>query len=127
MNFVGLLTFSAVLDFIIGLGLMLAPVQFVALYNVNLDAGSTTVARLLGVAFLQMGLITWMARGFSPTHTPAVATALSIGNLVGVVIALLNQFSGAVGPMGWSNVLIYGCFTVAFGMFVGSRGRSPAS
>lgn len=126
MSFVGLLTFSAVLDFILGIGLILAPVQFLALYNISLDAGGAALARLLGVFFLQMALVVWMARGFSPANTQPLATALSVGNAVGVLIALLNQILGGVGPMGWSNLLIFGFFAVAFGMFATSRSRNIA-
>src|SRR5687767_6289851 len=110
MTYRNVLTVSAILSFLFGLGFMLMPGQLVTLYNVELNDTGRFVAQLYGATLFGFGLLNWFAREFADaTVQRAVLTANVLTAALGFIFALLGQLGGVAGvnALGWSTVLLY--------------------
>jgi hypothetical protein len=108
----------AVVSLAFGIAFVLSPAPVLALYGVGTDATGMFMARLFGAALIQVGVVAWLAR--KDTDTPArraVQLGYTGGLAVGLVIALLGQFSGLFNALGWSTVAIYLLLGVGYGYF----------
>ena len=122
MAFKTLMTVAGVLGILFGIGFLLAPTPLLAQYGVQTDAAGVFVARLLGAALLELGLVFFLARRVEdPATMRAIAMGACIGELAGFWITLRIQLTGLVNSMGWSSVAIYGVLAVAFGRLAFGR------
>jgi hypothetical protein len=109
-----LIGIMALLSLIWGAGFMLVPMLFWSLYGLALDVGGVYMSRQLGVVFLMLGLILWLARKEkSPLTLQAMTIGLFSGNALGFVVALIGQFSARISMLGWVGIVTY--FLLAFG------------
>jgi len=109
---------NAVVAFLFGLSLILAPAQLLSLYGMTMDAAGILVARLFGASLIGYGLLTWLARNLVDDEVRrTIVTALFGGFAVGFVVSLIGQLSGVANALGWSTVALYGLFTAAYGYF----------
>ena len=113
------LAIAAVVAFLFGLAFILAPIQTMTMYGVNLDASGQYIARYLGSAFIGIACITWLARNADPKEKAAraVITGGFVMSLTGFVVALFDVFLGIGNSMVWSTVLIYLLLAFGFGNF----------
>jgi hypothetical protein len=110
-----LLAVNSVVALAFGIALLLAPVPFLALYGIAVPAGGILVARLFGAELIQVGLLVLLGRGVTePSVRRAIATAIPVGNALAFVASLLAQLAGTVNALGWSTVVVYLVFTVAY-------------
>jgi hypothetical protein len=109
------LTLSAVYLAIIGLALMLFPVQF-GRGAVPTDAAPELLAllRLLGGPFLGIAVLNW----FSRDADPAVLTPVLLANVVGFAAVTANDVygvgSGEAREIAKVFLVVHGLFTAAF-------------
>lgn len=118
MTYRNVLTVSAILSFIFGLGFMLMPGQLVTLYNVELNDAGRYIAQLYGLTLFGFGLLNWFARDFRDGSVQrAVLTANTLTAALGFVFSLLGQLGGVPGvnALGWSTVLLYLLLAAGFG------------
>ena len=106
-----------------GAAFLLMPDATPAMYEISgWNPGTTTIARLFGVELLYMTGALIAVRG---TTDPAVqrrfATMFCLGSLVATVLLVQAAVSGAVGPMMWSSVALYGFFAIAWGWIARRR------
>ena len=108
----------AIITVAFGIAFVLAPTPLLALYGVSTDAAGVLVARLLGAAFIQVGLVAWLARKDTDTLARrAIQQGYTGGLAVGLIIALMGQLAGAFNALGWSTVAIYLLLAVGYGYF----------
>ena len=76
------------------------------------------MGRLLGVAFVELAAVTWLARNANDsTARRAIVLAFLIGNTVGFVVALIGQLNNVIGVLGWSSVAIHLLLALGYGYF----------
>lgn len=121
------LSLSAILSVLFGLGFALAPAPTVAAYGFgDPTPGHLYAARWFGVYLIGAGTINWLARAAGPSDA---RRAIVGGNLVvaaaGLALGLAGVLQGTVNAFGWSTVVIY----VALGGLLArhASGREAAS
>lgn len=108
----------AIISSIFGLAFVIMPEISLAFYGINLSPGGISVVRLFGVALLEFALLSWFVRNAGESEARrAIILALCVGEVVGFIIALFGQLSGAVNVLGWSTVAIYLLLALGFGYF----------
>jgi len=116
----------AVVSAMFGLTFVFVPVKTLAIYGITLGPGGITIARLFGAALLEFAFLSWFERNMGESGTrKAIILALFIGEVIGFVVALFGQLSGAVNPLGWSTVVVYLLLAAAFGYFYFSKPNAP--
>ena len=118
MTYRNVLTVSAILSFLFGLGFMLMPGPLVALYGVEANDVGRYVGQLYGATLFGFGLLNWFARGFGEGSAQrAVLTANAVTAALGFIFSLIGQLGGVEGvnALGWSTVLIYLLLAAWFG------------
>ena len=119
---------AAVIDFIFGVPLLLAPSALPALYGASALQGTGIYnSMMLGATLLGLSVINWGAAAL----TPSGARFIVLGNLVGFGLslgaALYRQFvNPAAPPAGWFNVALFLVFTVLFA-WLWLHGRTAGS
>lgn len=76
-------------------------------------------ARLFGQAFILIAIVLFLARDTKdPITQKAVAAAVCIGDLAGLVLSLIAVLDGVTNALGWLTVALYAVLAVAFGVFL---------
>lgn len=114
-----LLVANAGVSLVYGLALLLAPSQLLALYGAHLDPVALMLARLFGAVTLTICLVAWLARNASRTDDTflALATALAVGDAIGIGVATHAAVTGVVNLWGWTTVVLYAGLTAGYGYF----------
>ena len=119
MKLGSLLTVTAALAALFGLGFTFMPTHTLALYALA-GAAPPTAAHLLaaqyfGISLLGIGVIDWAARHAAESDA---RRAIVLGNLVnaaaGLILGLLAVLQGTVNAFGWLTVIIYGLLLIGF-------------
>ena len=110
---------NAVVCLLFGLSFVLMPGATVAMYgDENMGGQFKYVAQLFGSILIAFGAISWFARNSDQSKArDAIVLSQTIGNTLGFLVALINQFGGAVNALNWSTVVIYLLFALGFGYF----------
>lgn len=114
-----LLIINAVVSLLFGLAFVFAPVQTISLYGNDAVGGQFKyVGQLFGSALLTFGVISWLARNLAESNArSAITLGFFFGDLVGFILALINQIGGVVNALNWSTVVIYLLLALGFGYF----------
>jgi hypothetical protein len=116
MKLRSLFTVSAIYQAIIGLGMMVAPLQF-GVGAIPADATPALIAfvRVFGGPLAGIALLNWMARNLGPS--PA-RDAIVLANIVGfgcvAAMDVWGVFSGGARPIAKVFLVIHLALTVAF-------------
>jgi len=117
---------AAVYGFLFGLPLLLAPEAMASMTGVTLDPQMAMQMRYMGVAFLGLGIIAWLARN---SDASKARDALSMGFFIFFVLSALTslyaQFTPAAMPTDWVYVLIQAL--IAAGFWVAGRANMSTS
>jgi hypothetical protein len=110
-----LLTISAALAFIFGLGFLLLPALTVGLFAVSLDPVGALMTRLYGAMHLALGAIDWLGRDL--VEAPA-RRAIATGNLVYFALAAILAagafFVGLASALILGNAAVFALLALAF-------------
>ena len=110
-------TLNAVVAVFFWLGFAIMPGTLVGFYGASLGVAGLYVANLLGAAYLGYGVLTWMARNSAESEARrAVVIGQFVTFLVGLVFALIAQFTGVVNALNWTTVIIMVFFAVGYGL-----------
>ncbi len=100
------------------LGLLLIPQTMLFLYGVTSTAGDRLLAQFFGVQLLMSGMATLLARDESSSGARnAITLSILISSAVGLIVSIGGTMSGTMNALGWSAVVIYGFFAIAFAYF----------
>ena len=117
---------AAVYGFLFGLPLLLAPEAMASMTGVTLDPQMAMQMRYMGVAFLGLGIIAWLARN---SDASKARDALSMGFFIFFVLSALTslyaQFTPAAMPTDWVYVVIQAL--IAAGFWVAGRANMSTS
>jgi len=113
-----LFTLNTIVGLLFALGFLIIPEQLISLYGAPTSPATVYVARLFGALILGFITILWFARNSEESEArSAIVTGGFVGWVIGLIAALIGQFSGAVNNLGWINVLIYFLFALDYGFF----------
>jgi hypothetical protein len=141
MRLTHLLTLNAILFIAFGIAFALYGPLMLAFFgvpeipenNVQLYWHVASFARLSGAALFGFGFLIWAVRSLADGHvTPqearrGVVFALLLGNLMGAIVAITQQSSVWLQPVGWAATAIFALLTVGYGYFMVSSGRLEAN
>ena len=114
-----LFTINTIVGLVFALGFLILPEQLISFYGASIEPATVYVARLFGALILGFITILWFARNSDESEARrAIVMGGFVGWVVGLIAALLGQFSGAVNNLGWVNVVIYFLFSLDFGYFL---------
>lgn len=99
-----------------GLGFALVPQPMLALYGItSVGAALALMGRYFGVALIAYAAAMWGYREIrSDSVQQTAARLLAAAQLCGLLLSLQAVLAGTVNALGWSTVVIYGFFTVAW-------------
>ncbi len=101
-----------------GIACAFFPAWSLRLYGLTPDPGAIWMTRLVGGSIL--GFATLMAYGrkaASAETRRAIALALIVQDIVGLLASLEIQLRGSVNALGWSNLVIYGLLALGYAWF----------
>jgi hypothetical protein len=109
--------------------LLAVPEDVLALYGMQPDAAARYMTRLVGASLVAIAALTWLAReAREGPALDALCGGLAIGNLAGLLVALLHQLTDPeINALGWSTVAIYACLFVAYAALWHGRAARSAS
>jgi hypothetical protein len=120
-----LILIMALLCLVWGVGFILFPAPFWALYGLTLDEGGVYMARQLGVVFGMLGLVLWLVRNYAVARAlRGIALGLCIGNALGFVVALYGQLTAGISVLGWLGVVTYLLLALGFGYYLAKPTRA---
>jgi len=122
MRFRTMMIIKAAVCLVFGVLILLAPALVYSLFGASLNEAGMFAARQYGASLIGILLLCWFARGAveSPVRR-AIVLGLFVYDALGLVVALLAQFTGVFGPLGWLIVLLYLLLTLGFGYFLPPR------
>lgn len=131
MKLSSVLVVSAIVSILFGIGFVAMPAAALAMYGVSLNTAGLFMTQLFGAALIEIGLVAWAVRyAADPGRQRGIALGFCVGTTIGFVVALQAVMGGVVNALGWSTVVLYGGFALAFGylrFFAGSTaGAAPA-
>lgn len=119
MSLKTLMVVKAVICIAFGLGFVVLPMTLGGWYGMSFEPAGEFFARLFGQAFILIALLLFLARNTKdPVAQRAVAAAVCVGDLVGLVVSLVAVLGGVTNALGWLTVALYGVLAVAFGVFL---------
>ena len=97
------------------LGCLLIPATMISWYGAESNIALVLMTRFYGAALSAIALITFNLKNseFNP-EVKSVVFALLIFNVVGAIVAIWGQVSNIFNTLGWSIVIIYVFFTIAY-------------
>jgi hypothetical protein len=113
-----LFVINAIVALMFGLGFLLAPAPLMAFYGATLNAPGVLMARFVGAEVLGHTILTWIARDSTASVARrAIVLALFTSWRALLIVGVLGQVTGVMNVLGWSNVILFLLFTVAYGYF----------
>lgn len=117
---------TAVYGFLLGLPLLFAPDAMAGMAGMTLDPQTSMQLRYMGVAFLGLGIIAWLARN---SDASKARDALSMGFFIFFVLSALTslyaQFTPAAMASNWAYVVVQALLAVGFWV-AGKAGMSTS-
>jgi hypothetical protein len=116
-------TFSTIWSVIyisFGLGLLIIPIQLMAIYGVTLDSNGTLMARITGAGLTAFALTFWLNRKIPASEKSWYNLLLTsfIYNIITIPLALMATLGGVMSSMGWLAVGLHIFLAATFGYFV---------
>jgi hypothetical protein len=97
--------FNAITALGYSVGLLVIPSTLLTLHGMSPDPSTILVARYVGVSFLGIGLVTWLARNSGAQD--AITLGLLICSIAGFLLSLQSTLTGQMNALGWLPVVIY--------------------
>jgi hypothetical protein len=109
MNRSAIMRASAVISFLFGIPLLIAPDVLVTLYGSSetLTRPGTYNSMLLGASLIAFGVANWVAAKVSYAEARAVVIGGLVFDLLGFAVALARQLMGVAPTTAWLNVAIF--------------------
>jgi hypothetical protein len=110
---------KAVVCLCLGVPILLLTVFTYSLFGASLNPAGVFAAREYGASLIGNMLLTWFARNAVDSDArQAIILALCVYDAIGLVITLIAQIGGVLGPLGWFAAVIYLFFAIGFGYFL---------
>ena len=100
-------TIAAIITFIMGLGITLAPATMLGNFGADANPASTHMARALGGSVLALAIMTWLARSSGPSKArSAIAVGLSVFFVLESIEDVRAMMAGILNPTAWISVAL---------------------
>jgi hypothetical protein len=109
-----LMTITAIIAFVFGLGFIIAPVASIGLYGNTLEGVGVFMTRYFGAALLGYAFLAWLNRNAA---SKGVQQGFFVAMVLGFVVALYDGIAGTHNALVWLNVVIYLLLAIGFGYF----------
>jgi len=119
------LSIAAVLAWLFGAALLVAPEPFYAPAGIQMTPMLATVAQAHGATLVGLGVIDWLARGAEKHGLVAVLTGNLVVQLLSLVVVLRTMALGA-GAAVAPGVVIHVVLGGLFALFLWKAKRQPA-
>jgi hypothetical protein len=117
-----ILNIAGIAASIFGLIYLIFPVQAIAMFGLTTNDAGILITRYFGGSFLSFGLVLYFVKvAIDPDEHRAIVRPLFLVSVIGLIVALLGQFSGIVNGLGWLVVLGFAAFAVGFGSHWGKN------
>jgi hypothetical protein len=114
-----LFSINLIISIFFGLTCSQLPHQLFKLYGLQLDEAGVWAARLVGGSILGYATLIWFGRGTASIDArKAIAIALLVQDVLGLMASLEIQFSGVMGWIGWSNPILNLLLSLGYAYFV---------
>lgn len=114
-----LFTVNLFLAIFFGLACALFPVWVVDLYGLQSNPASIWATRLVGGSILGFATLMWFGRRTeSADARRAIALALLVQDVVGLLASIEIQLGGVIHALGWSNLALYGFLSLGYAYFL---------
>ena len=108
MKFNTFMLIYAVVSLLFGIGFVLAPGLVLSVYGADADLSFRYIGQLFGAALISLGVLSWSVRSAGDSDVrKAVLSSLLVGEVIGFVLAVIGQITGALNVLGWSVVFVY--------------------
>jgi hypothetical protein len=108
-----------IIEFVFGIGFLIAPGRMLDPFGVFLSATAATFTRLFGSSLISISIILWFGRRSDQTLLKrGVVYSLFVFYLVSTIILLLTEFAGLMNALGWIVISIHLTLLIWFGYFV---------
>ena len=114
-----LFTINFFVAILIGLSCALFPGWLLRLYGLTHGDASIWVTRLVGASILGYATLMWFGRSSASIQARrAIALALFVQDVIGLVASVEIQLRGSINFLGWPlNILTYGLFALGYAYF----------
>jgi hypothetical protein len=109
-----LMTITAVVAFLFGVGFIIAPAASLAFYGNTTDKVGLFLGRYLGASLLGLAFLAWLLRR---EPSKQVQIGFFAAMVLGFAVSLYDAFAGDHNGLVWLNVVIYLLLGVGFGYF----------
>jgi len=114
-----LFSINLIIAIFFGLACSLLPHQLFKLYGLQLDEAGIWATRLVGGSILGYATLMWFGRRTASIDArKAIAFALFVQDVIGLIASLEIQFSRVMGWIGWSNPILYLLLSLGYAYFV---------
>jgi len=124
MNYRTLFVINSFVAFLLGAAFLFVPTQVIKQFGVDNYASTRMLAEFFGTAMLALGLLLWFAKDVTEDGVlRGMGIALLIGDLAGLVVAILGTVGGTMRTNGWLVMALYALFGMGFAYLVFLRPR----
>jgi hypothetical protein len=114
-----LFTINLFLAAFFGFSCVLFPAWALRLYGADVNLSAIWMTRMAGGSILGFGTLMAFGRtSASAEARRAIALALCVQDLVGMLASLEIQWHGGCNALGWSNPILYALLTLAYAWFM---------
>ena len=119
MNYRTLFVINSFVTFLFGAAFLFVPSLAMKQFGVDIYASTKMAAEFFGTAMLALGLMLWFAKDVTDQGVlRGMGIALLIGDVAGLVVAILGTVGGALRTNGWIAMIVYALFGLAFAYLV---------
>jgi hypothetical protein len=98
----------ALVSILFGLGFVFLPGLVLSIYGAEADLSFRYIGQLFGAALVSLAVLAWSLKdaGIAEARKGGVL-ALLVGEVIGLILAVIGQLNGALNILGWSVVAVY--------------------
>jgi hypothetical protein len=114
-----LFTVNLLIAVFFGLSCSLFAPWVIQLYGLEPNDAAVWTTRLVGGSILGFATLMWFGRKTdSLPARRAIAMALLVQDVVGLVASIAIQMQGSMNAIGWTNVILYGVLALGYAYFL---------
>ena len=119
MKLKNLLTLQAVVALAYGVCFVVLTRTVLSLHGITQGPGEVLLGRDTGVQLIAIGLLAWLARNVTDSDAKrAILIAFLVSDIIGLIVSILGTLSGAMNAVGWTAVVVYLFFVLAYAYFL---------
>ena len=119
MNYRTLFVINSFVTFLLGAAFLFVPSLAMKQFGIDNYASTKMAAEFFGTAMLALGLMLWFAKDVTDEGVlRGMGIAVLIGDVAGLVVAILGTAGGTLRTNGWIAMIAYALFGLGFAYLV---------